>query len=100
VWAASSTRPTNAHNSVAKFDLQQGSLQVWHEAGTLVGEPTFVPAPGAAAEDDGVALVVLVQADGNSALVVLDGRDLTELARCTLPYKTTIGFHGTFIPSS
>lgn len=28
VFAASSTRPTNAHNSVAKFDTQAGTVQV------------------------------------------------------------------------
>ncbi|KAL4859791.1 Carotenoid cleavage dioxygenase 8 B [Chlorella vulgaris] len=82
LYGACSTRPTNAHNSVAKFDVEQGSLEVWHEAGTLVGEPVFVPAPEATAEDDGVVMVVLVQADGSSALVVLDGKSLEEVARC------------------
>lgn len=100
LYGACSTRPTNAHNSVAKFDVEQGSLEVWHEAGTLVGEPVFVPAPEATAEDDGVVMVVLVQADGSSALVVLDGKSLEEVARCRVPYQLTIGFHGTFLPSS
>lgn len=49
VWGACSTRPTNAHNSVCKFDLADGSVATWHEAGTLVGEPLFVPAPGGSA---------------------------------------------------
>lgn len=135
MWGACSTRPTNAHNSVAKFDLENGTvevrpgsaactrcscpsphhfldkcepaaapftqggpcLQVWHESGTLVGEPAFVPAPNATAEDDGVVLCVLVQADGTSAMLVLDGRSLAEVARCTVPYQLTIGFHGTFL---
>lgn len=97
VWGACSTRPTNAHNSVAKFDLENGTVEVWHESGTLVGEPAFVPAPNATAEDDGVVLCVLVQADGTSAMLVLDGRSLAEVARCTVPYQLTIGFHGTFL---
>lgn len=50
VWAASSTLPTNAHNTVCKFDSEGGSVAAtWHEPGTLVGEPVFVPAPGATA---------------------------------------------------
>lgn len=28
VWGACSTRPTNAHNSVAKFDTRGGTVQV------------------------------------------------------------------------
>ncbi len=42
-------------------------------------------------------MVVLVQADGTSALVVLDGSSLQELARATLPFTLTVGFHGTFM---
>lgn len=39
------------------------------------------------------------QADGSAALVVLDGRTLTEVARAQLPgWQLTIGFHGCFIP--
>ncbi|KAL4425949.1 hypothetical protein ABPG75_009965 [Micractinium tetrahymenae] len=99
VWGACSVRPTSAHNAVAKFDTQQKTVQIWHESGTLVGEPAFVPAPGATAEDDGVVLTVLVQADGSAALSVLDGRTLTEVARAQLPgWQLTIGFHGCFIP--
>lgn len=99
VWGACSVRPTNAHNAVAKFDTQQRTVQIWHEPGTLVGEPAFVPAPDAAAEDDGVVLAVLVQADGSAALVVLDGQTLAEVACAQLPgWQLTIGFHGCFIP--
>lgn len=65
----------------------------------LVGEPAFVPAPGASAEDEGVVLVVLVEADGGSSLAVLDGQSLAEVARARLPWGVTIGFHGTFVPS-
>jgi carotenoid cleavage dioxygenase-like enzyme len=55
--------------------------------------------PGATAEDEGVVLCVLVQADGSSALVVLDGQSFEEVARCAVPYRLTIGFHGTFLPT-
>ena len=51
------------------------------------------------AEDEGAVLVVLVQADGNAALAVLDGATLVELARAVLPYALPCGFHGCFVPS-
>lgn len=66
----------------------------------LVGEPAFVPAPGATAEDEGMVLVVLVEADGGSSLAVLDGQSLTEVARARLPWGVTVGFHGCFVPST
>ena len=44
-------------------------------------------------------LVVLVQADGNAALAVLDGATLVELARAVLPFHLATGFHGAFIPA-
>ena len=44
-------------------------------------------------------MVVLVQADGSAALAVLDGASLQEQARAVLPFKLTVGFHGTFIPA-
>ncbi|PSC71885.1 carotenoid oxygenase [Micractinium conductrix] len=101
VWAACSVLPTNAHNSVAKFDTKEGSVKVWHRPGTLVGEPAFVPAPGATSEDEGVVLAVLVQADGTTALAVLDGATLEEVAVAELPsLRLTVGFHGCFLPAA
>lgn len=97
VWTACSVIPTSAHNSVGKFDTQQKTVQIWNEPSVLVGEPAFVPAPNATSEDDGVLLIVLVQADGTAALSVLDGVSLKEVARAELPFKLTVGFHGCFI---
>ena len=71
--------------------------QVWHEAGALVGEPTFVPGPGAdALEDEGVVLACMAQRDGTAALLFLDGRTHQEVARAALPFPLTTGFHGGF----
>ena len=72
---------------------------MWHEPGALVGEPALVPAPEPSSEDDGVVLVTLVQADGSAALLVLDGKSHIELARATLPYTLTNGFHGFWAPA-
>lgn len=64
------------------------------------GEPLFVPNPTAgpnAEEDDGVVLTTCMGADGRSYLVVLDGRDLKELARAVLPFGTPYRFHGVWL---
>ena len=99
-WGGCATRPTNAGNSLAKFDNQERTARVWHEVGALPGEPVFVPAPGAAAEDEGVLLSVIVQADGAAAVVFLDGQSHTEIARARLPYQLSNGFHGRFVAAA
>lgn len=98
-WGACATHPTNAANSLVKVDIETGTAQVWHEAGTLGGEPVFVPAPEPVSEDDGVVVAVLLQADGTTALLALDGRTHKEVARAVLPYGLTAGFHGRWLPA-
>ncbi len=61
-------------------------------------EPVFVPRPGATAEDSGVLLSTLTQADGRTALLVLDAASLQEVARAVMPYGVPNGFHGCFVP--
>lgn len=98
-YGACATRPTNAANSLVKMDNQERSSKVWHEPGVLVGEPIFVPQPDGQCEDDGAVLSIITQADGHSALLVLNGRSFEEIARAVLPYGLPNGFHGCFIPS-
>lgn len=38
--------------------------RLWHEPGGAVWEPVFVPRPGGRAEDDGVVMSTIMQADG------------------------------------
>jgi beta,beta-carotene 9',10'-dioxygenase len=69
----------------------------WSEEGCFPGEPVFVAAPDADAEDDGVLLsVVLDGRKGNSFLLVLDAGSLDELARAEVPHHIPFGFHGQF----
>jgi len=96
-WTTCAVQPTNVNNALAKMDVVSGECLVWHEAGGVVGEPAFVPRPGAAAEDDGVVLSVITQPDGKAAMLVLDGQSHEEIARASLPYSLTNGFHGAFM---
>jgi beta,beta-carotene 9',10'-dioxygenase len=84
-------------NQLVRVDVRTGEAKTWHEPGCYPGEPVFVDAPAAVAEDDGVVLsVVLDSAAARSFLVVLDARSFTELARAEVPHPIPFGFHGQF----
>ena len=86
-------------NQIVRVDVRTGETRTWHEPGCYPGEPVFVEAPGAVAEDDGVVLSVVLDASaGRSFLLVLEGRSFTELARAQVPHRHPIpfGFHGQF----
>ena len=95
------TGPDSAYDTadrLVKIDNRSGEAITWSEESAYVGEPIFVPAPEASAEDDGVLLsVVLDAARGASYLLVLDAHDMTEVARAQAPHAIPFGFHGQFI---
>jgi len=77
----------------------------WRQPGQVPSEAVFVARPGAAAEDDGVLLVQVLDAahdDATSFLLILDARSMKELARAYLPsgWVTPYSQHGTWFPSS
>jgi beta,beta-carotene 9',10'-dioxygenase len=83
---------------IVKADVENGSTTEWAEDGCSPGEPVFVAAPDATAEDEGVLLsVVFDSGSGRSFLVVLDAADLSELARAEAPHGIPYGFHGQFV---
>jgi beta,beta-carotene 9',10'-dioxygenase len=83
---------------IVKADVERRESSEWSEAGRYPGEPVFVAAPEARDEDDGVLLSVVFDGErGNSFLLVLDARDLTELARAEVPHHIPYGFHGQFV---
>jgi beta,beta-carotene 9',10'-dioxygenase len=82
---------------ISKIDVEAGTRIDWKEAGGFVGEPVFVASPAGAAEDDGVLLSVVLEADGKrSFLVILDAHSLKEKARAQLPHHIPFGFHGQY----
>jgi len=82
---------------LAKVDVTDGSFELWQEPGCYPSEPVFVGDPGGEAEDDGVALsVVLDTVSGRSFLLVLDARTWQEVARAEAPQHVPLGFHGQF----
>lgn len=84
-------------DQLVKADVKKGESRIWREWGVYPGEPVFVPRPGAKAEDDGVILSVVL--DGRrrkSALLVLDARNMEEIARASVPHHVPFGFHGLY----
>jgi len=100
VYAQGTEQPvTDWPETVRKIDVETGEEWTYEVADGHVSEPIFVPRPEGDAEDAGVVLtVVLDDAAEHSWLVVLDGTDLTELARAKVPHAIPFDFHGRFFP--
>jgi beta,beta-carotene 9',10'-dioxygenase len=82
---------------LVKVDVRDGSQAHWREEGCYPGEPVFVREPGAAPEDAGVVLSVVLDARaGRSFLLVLDAGSFEEVARAEAPHHIPFGFHGQF----
>ncbi len=89
--------PGEFSNQLIKVDVHERGVRRWAEDGCYVGEPVFVAAPSAAAEDDGVFLSVVLDAEKSGAfLLVLEASSLAELARAEAPHPIPFGFHGEF----
>lgn len=85
------------YNQILKVDIQTRQEWIWKQAGCYPGEPIFVGRPGRKDEDDGVILSVVLSAEqGSSFLIVLDARNLEELARAEIPQPVLFGYHGAF----
>lgn len=88
-----------AFEGVVKHDLVAGTSVV-HSYGptVLAGEAAFAPDPDRSTEDGGWLLnFVYDEADGTSALVVVDAEAMEEVARVHLPRRVPLGFHGNWL---
>lgn len=88
-------------SSFVKYDMQTGRSAT-HELknGRAGGEPVFVPAAGATAEDDGYLLTYVYDpADNLSELIIMEASNMEQepVARIHLPTRVPAGFHGSWI---
>lgn len=85
---------------ILKIDPETGEQQLWSAAPKgFVGEPVFVPRPGATAEDQGWVLTLVYDAaHDRTDVVILDGTDLHQgpVARLHLKHPIPYGLHGCF----
>jgi beta,beta-carotene 9',10'-dioxygenase len=99
-YGASATADSAFLDRLAKVDVDDGSAAVWQEDGTYPGEPVFVPRPDGEAEDDGVLLSIVLDAERHrSFLLVLDAATFAERARAEVPHHIPFGFHGQYFGS-
>jgi carotenoid cleavage dioxygenase-like enzyme len=85
---------------IVKIDIDDGAALSWSQPGCYPGEPVFVSRPEAEGEDEGALLSVVLDASaGTSFLLVLDARDLSEIARAQVPHHIPFSFHGQFARS-
>lgn len=100
-----------------KVDTLTGEAKSWQEENTYCAEPQFIPRPrpgrGAAddrddgtddEEDDGVLVASMIRGHPDvhyTGLIVLDAKDLTELARAEFQLESPIPkpLHGCFVPT-
>jgi torulene dioxygenase len=87
------------HPEVSSPDiLHDGSTKIWREKDCVPGEPIFVQSPDATEEDDGVILTIVLDARSvKSSLLVLDAKDLKEIARAEMDIMFPSGYHGVFV---
>ena len=92
-------------DNVMKVDVTGATPSLfWHAVDCYCGEPIFVPAPSASAEDDGVIMSLVLNttstesAQPYSFLLILNATNFDQLANVPLPYSVPLGFHGRFYP--
>lgn len=91
--------PGSFVDNITKIDVNNRKANIWHQESCHPGEPIFIEKPEAKTEDDGILLsVVLNSQKENSFLLVLDAKDLKEIARAEVPQHITFGFHGQYVP--
>lgn len=93
--------PEGFYNQLIKIDNEGRCSACWYQEDCYPGEPIFVRAPGAVAEDGGVILSVVLDAvRGNSFLLILDAPSMTELGRAEVPQPILHGYHGQYFAAS
>nr|XP_057929800.1 retinal Mueller cells isomerohydrolase-like isoform X1 [Doryrhamphus excisus] len=87
-------------DKIVKLNVQTKETLIWQEDECYPSEPLFVPTPGAAQEDDGVLLSIVVKpgAERPGFLLVLDATEMTELARAEVNTIFPVTLHGFYKP--
>lgn len=82
---------------IIKLEVKSGKTFFWHENDCYPSEPVFIARPGGKTEDDGVLVTpVLDLRSSTSFLLILDARNMKELARAHAPHHIPFDSHGYF----
>jgi carotenoid cleavage dioxygenase-like enzyme len=97
VYGGNSQRPSSFIDQLVKVDVTTGEVSRWQQPHCYPTEPIFVAAPEAVAEDDGVILSLVLDADQKqSFLLILAAQSFEEIARAEVPHAVPFGLHGQF----
>jgi carotenoid cleavage dioxygenase-like enzyme len=95
--------PMSQSGAILKYDRTTGQrTEIDLGRGCIPGEPVFVPAAGATAEDDGYLMTYVYDASSDtSRLIVMDAATMDDspIATVELP-RIPFGFHGSWVPSA
>ncbi len=95
VYATASEHGFTEH--IFKLDMSSHRHYQWHSRGSYPTEPIFVPRPGATHEDDGVLLSLVLDAvKKKSYLLILNAKNMKELARAYTPHAIPFTAHSKF----
>ncbi|XP_076132441.1 retinal Mueller cells isomerohydrolase isoform X1 [Alosa pseudoharengus] len=86
---------------ICKLNVKSKESWVWQEPDSYPSEPLFVQSPEATAEDDGVLLSIVVspgKGQHPAFLLILDAKNLTEIARASVEVIIPVTFHGMYKP--
>ena len=101
MYALGSEHQTQFAHQLVKIDIQTGEYLVWQEDGCYAGQPTFVAAPEAQREDDGILFsIVLDSKKTNFVFVTIRCTTDERGRRVLLPHHIPLGTKGTFFPNS
>ncbi|ELR11487.1 dioxygenase, putative [Acanthamoeba castellanii str. Neff] len=85
---------------LVKVDVRSGERWVWDVEGHFPAEPIFLATPDGEDEDDGILLSIVLNGEtATSYLLVLNAKDMSELARAQVPHHIPFGFHGAHHPA-
>uniref|UniRef100_A0A3B3D4X8 Retinoid isomerohydrolase n=1 Tax=Oryzias melastigma TaxID=30732 RepID=A0A3B3D4X8_ORYME len=85
---------------ICKLNVKTKETWVWQEPDSYPSEPLFVQNPDGVDEDDGILLTIVAApgAQKPAYLLILNAKDLSEVARAEVDYSIPVTFHGMYKP--
>ncbi|KAG9333932.1 hypothetical protein JZ751_009395 [Albula glossodonta] len=90
-------RVGTARGSICKLNVRTKETWVWQEPDSYPSEPLFVQTPDGVDEDDGILLTIVVNPGAAlrpAYLLILNAKDLSEVARAEVEVIIPVTFHG------
>lgn len=105
VYGVTASGKSTFLDGLVKLDVETGEAICWSRPGQTASEPIFVADPDPSlhgiVEDAGVLLTVVLDGiEGQSYLLVLDAKDLTEIGRADVGGVVGFGFHGLYVSAN